>query len=201
MLCIYVLVFLFCKAVCLVSECGSSPANGRRPGHRRPGHASSPTVSSGHRSSPAIRRGRHGSRSSPHGTRSGHGRGRRGLQGTGRSGSCAEVTGIGGGASGSVVADVDVVDGFLDDDFSLHGGSFFFLSAVFCGGEDALAGAEGVQSAFGFHGAVFRHFQFALEFLHAHDVGVGNGFLLFQLALVHLDLFVELVQGFLIIQF
>ncbi len=63
--------------------------------------------------------------------------------------------------------------------------------------EYPLAGAERVEAAFGLRGPSLCSLQFSLELFDAHDVRVGDGFLLFQLSLVHLDLLVEMIQEFL----
>ena len=99
-----------------------------------------------------------------------------------------------GDAGVAHVGDVDVVHHLLDDDLPLDGAPLLLLLAVLGGCEDALAAAEGVEGALGLLGAVLGRLQLALELLHPHDVGVGDGLLLLQLALVHLDLLVELVE-------
>merc|ERR1719305_915639 len=165
------------STVCSVSEDGASPAHGSCAGHAGGAVGRAGT---GHRPGPGV----------------GHAAGPHAVEGRGGGGLLVHAGGHSAGGAVAAAGHVDLVDGLLDDDLTLL--HILDLLAAGAGGrEHALTGSELVEGRLSLLCAGLGALQLALELLHAHNVGVRDGLLLLQLALVHLDLLVEFVQGLL----
>merc|ERR1719305_435216 len=165
------------STVCSVSEDGASPAHGSCAGHAGGAVGRAGT---GHRPGPGV----------------GHAAGPHAVEGRGGGGLLVHAGGHSAGGAVAAAGHVDLVDGLLDDDLTLL--HILDLLAAGAGGrEHALTGSELVEGRLSLLCAGLGALQLALELLHAHNVGVRDGLLLLQLALVHLDLLVKFVQGLL----